>query len=98
MSPLVLTLAGLWNSGPQHWQTHWEARHPQWSRVPHGEWQTPDKDEWVAELDRAIGRRNTLRRRQPTCKAATWRPRLKCWPAWRASWTSWCMPGTCWPP
>ena len=54
MSPLVLTLAGLWNSGPQHWQTHWEARHPQWSRVPHGEWQTPDKDTWVAELDRAI--------------------------------------------
>ncbi|KAB0332129.1 RBBP9/YdeN family alpha/beta hydrolase [Janthinobacterium lividum] len=54
MSPLVLTLAGLWNSGPQHWQTHWEARHPQWSRVPHREWQTPDKDEWVAELDRAI--------------------------------------------
>ena len=33
MSPLVLTLAGLWNSGPQHWQTHWEARHPCWRRT-----------------------------------------------------------------
>src|SRR5471032_1133604 len=54
MSPLVLTLAGLWNSGPQHWQTHWEARHPQWSRVQQDEWQTPDKDDWVAALDQAI--------------------------------------------
>lgn len=54
MEPLVLTLAGLWNSGPQHWQSHWEARHPAWKRPAHRDWQTPDKDEWVAELDQAI--------------------------------------------
>jgi predicted alpha/beta hydrolase family esterase len=52
----VLTLAGLWNSGPAHWQTQWEQRHPGWVRVPHRDWDTPDRDEWVAELDAAIAR------------------------------------------
>ncbi|MES2263089.1 MAG: alpha/beta hydrolase [Pseudomonadota bacterium] len=56
MTHEVLTLAGLWNSGPQHWQTRWEAKHPSWSRVPHGNYDTPDKDAWVAELDAAIAR------------------------------------------
>jgi predicted alpha/beta hydrolase family esterase len=51
----VLTLAGLWNSGPQHWQTHWEARHG-WLRAPHDNWQTPQREQWVRELDDAIGR------------------------------------------
>ncbi len=50
----VLVLAGLWNSGPQHWQTHWEKRHPEWSRVAHRDWTNPRCDEWVAELDEAI--------------------------------------------
>lgn len=50
----VLTLAGLWNSGPQHWQTLWEKQHPHWLRVPHSEWKTPDRAAWVAELDAAI--------------------------------------------
>ena len=50
----VLILAGLWNSGPQHWQTHWEHRHPAWRRVPHRDWNSPVCHEWVAELDAAI--------------------------------------------
>lgn len=50
----VLTLAGLWNSGPQHWQTHWEHRHPEWKRVQHRDWNNPECAEWVAELDAAI--------------------------------------------
>ncbi|MDP3670747.1 MAG: alpha/beta hydrolase [Telluria sp.] len=50
----VLILAGLWNSGPQHWQTHWERKHPRWSRVPHRDWNNPECGEWVAELDAAI--------------------------------------------
>jgi hypothetical protein len=53
MSFEVLTLAGLWNSGPQHWQTHWE-REYQWVRAPHRNWETPDRAEWVRELDEAI--------------------------------------------
>lgn len=56
MDDEVLTLAGLWNSGPQHWQTQWEQRHPSWRRVAHRDWDTPSMREWVAELDAAIGR------------------------------------------
>lgn len=50
----VLTVTGLWDSGPQHWQTLWEARHRDWVRVPHRDFNTPERDEWVAELDAAI--------------------------------------------
>ena len=50
----VLTLAGMWNSGPTHWQSHWEGKHPQWKRVPHRDWNNPACAEWVAELDAAI--------------------------------------------
>ena len=50
----VLVLAGLWNSGPGHWQTLWEEQFPAWQRVPHRDWTNPACDEWVAELDAAI--------------------------------------------
>jgi predicted alpha/beta hydrolase family esterase len=50
----VLILAGLWNSGPQHWQTHWERKHPEFRRVPHRDWNSPQCHEWVAELDAEI--------------------------------------------
>ena len=50
----VLTLAGMWNSGSTHWQSHWEKAHPQWTRVSHRDWNNPACAEWVAELDAAI--------------------------------------------
>ncbi|QNA89613.1 alpha/beta hydrolase [Massilia sp. Dwa41.01b] len=50
----VLILSGLWNSGPQHWQSHWEARHPAWRRVQHRDWNAPRQEEWVAELDAVV--------------------------------------------
>ncbi|MFB9245970.1 alpha/beta hydrolase [Massilia antarctica] len=50
----VLTLAGIWNSGPSHWQTHWEKRNPAWKRVAHRDWNNPERHEWVDELDAAI--------------------------------------------
>lgn len=50
----VLTLSGLWNSGPAHWQSHWERAHPDWRRVQHRDWNNPQRDEWVNELDAAI--------------------------------------------
>jgi predicted alpha/beta hydrolase family esterase len=54
MSTQVLTIPGLWNSGPQHWQTHWEARHPSFQRVQQRDWDLPDRSEWVANLEMAI--------------------------------------------
>jgi len=50
MNPLVFILPGLWNSGPQHWQTQWQARHPEWKRVLQRDWATPDRAEWVETL------------------------------------------------
>jgi predicted alpha/beta hydrolase family esterase len=50
----VLVLAGLWDSGPRHWQTLWEQKHPGWMRVPHRDWFNPECHEWVAELDAAV--------------------------------------------
>ncbi|GAB3389750.1 RBBP9/YdeN family alpha/beta hydrolase [Massilia agri] len=50
----VLILAGLWNSGPDHWQSHWQGRYPKWTKAEHRDWNCPERDEWVAELDAAI--------------------------------------------
>ncbi|MBQ5948117.1 alpha/beta hydrolase [Massilia sp. ST3] len=50
----VLIVAGLWNSGPRHWQSLWQERYPAWTRAPHRDWTSPERDEWVAELDAAI--------------------------------------------
>src|SRR4051812_9073119 len=50
----VLILAGLWNSGPQHWQTLWQQKHPEWEKVPHRDWNNPLREEWVDEVDAAI--------------------------------------------
>lgn len=54
MEPSILLIPGLWNSGPQHWQTHWEAKHPSWRRVQQRNWDRPDAAEWVETLDRAV--------------------------------------------
>lgn len=54
MDCAIITLPGLWNSGPQHWQTLWEQRHPDWTRIAHRDWNNPQCSEWVAELDAAI--------------------------------------------
>ena len=50
----VLVLPGLGNSGPQHWQTRWALRHPDWQRVNLGEWDSPVCDDWVYALDVAV--------------------------------------------
>lgn len=53
-TPRVLILPGLSNSGPEHWQTRWEAEHPSFLRVQQRDWETPDRHEWVETLHRAI--------------------------------------------
>lgn len=50
----IITLPGLWNSGPQHWQTHWERKYPTIKRIEHSDWNHPQRDAWVAELDAVI--------------------------------------------
>ena len=50
----VLVLPGHGNSGPQHWQSRWELRHPDWQRVNLGNWDSPACDDWVRALDMAV--------------------------------------------
>ncbi|WP_020654182.1 RBBP9/YdeN family alpha/beta hydrolase [Massilia niastensis] len=50
----VLILAGLWNSGPGHWQSLWQQRYPKWTRAAHRDWTSPAREEWVSELDAAV--------------------------------------------
>lgn len=50
----VLMVPGLWNSGPQHWQSLWEAREPGFRRVEQKEWETPDLEDWLANLEAAV--------------------------------------------
>jgi predicted alpha/beta hydrolase family esterase len=54
MTPDILLLPGLFNSGEGHWQTVWEAMLPNARRVQQRDWFKPDRNEWVATLDVAI--------------------------------------------
>lgn len=49
----VLILPGLWNSGPDHWQTRWELAHPDFRRVVQDDWERPRCADWVARLEEA---------------------------------------------
>lgn len=51
----VLTVPGLDNSGPEHWQSLWEAS-PRVRRADLGDWSDPDPDAWAAALDAAIAK------------------------------------------
>ena len=54
----VLILPGLGNSGPEHWQSHWERQDPLCERVLQSNWDTPHCQDWVAHLDQIIGQRS----------------------------------------
>jgi uncharacterized protein len=51
----VLTIPGLWSSGPDHWQTRWEELAPSvFRRVNQTDRETPRADDWVRALDAAV--------------------------------------------
>jgi uncharacterized protein len=50
----VLILPGLYNSGPEHWQSRWQAAHPEFRRVMQDDWERPRCADWIARLDAAI--------------------------------------------
>lgn len=49
-----LLLPGLYDSGPAHWQSRWEASDPACVRVRQADWATPRRDDWVATLEAAV--------------------------------------------
>jgi hypothetical protein len=50
----TLILPGLYDSGPDHWQSHWERTDPTCRRVVQADWETPRCEDWAATLDAAI--------------------------------------------
>lgn len=52
--PPVLIVPGLGNSGPLHWQTAWQQKHPDFIRVEQADWDNPNLSDWLARLDAAI--------------------------------------------
>ena len=74
-SPALLIVPGLENSGPNHWQTHWELDLPQASRVELGNWDKPHRNTWVNKLNLAIhraGRPVILVAHSLGCLAVAW--------------------------
>ncbi len=55
--PPILIVPGLYNSGPDHWQSHWEQLIPQAERVDQSDWERPTLGEWTASLAEAVRRR-----------------------------------------
>ncbi|HEX5830859.1 MAG TPA: alpha/beta hydrolase [Gemmatimonadaceae bacterium] len=53
-SVTTLILPGLFDSGPDHWQSHWERADDTCRRVVQADWATPRCADWVTTLDQAI--------------------------------------------
>jgi uncharacterized protein len=54
MSARLLFLPGIGGSGPEHWQTRWEASLPDARRVSARDWDHPVCVEWVAALEAEV--------------------------------------------
>jgi uncharacterized protein len=54
MSPAILTIPGLYSSGPDHWQSHFERDLDRCTRVGQSDWITPVCTDWIRVLDAAI--------------------------------------------
>ena len=50
----ILILPGWGDSGPEHWQSLWEASDPACRRVVQRDWEQPELEEWLETLDRDI--------------------------------------------
>ena len=53
VQPRVLILPGWQDSGPTHWQSHWEALYG-YRRVEQSDWLWPRRGDWMARLDEVL--------------------------------------------
>lgn len=54
MDRAIVIVPGIGNSGPDHWQSHWEAALPGAARIAPASWDAPDLADWTAALDEAV--------------------------------------------
>lgn len=52
-SPPIFTLPGWQSSGPDHWQTRWEALHG-YQRIEQHDWQRPLRGDWSVRLQEVV--------------------------------------------
>ena len=79
-TPLILTVPGLANSGPGHWQSLWEQQRGDCRRVELGMWDAPHRNTWVNQLNlgiRAAGRPMVLAAHSLGCLAVAWWAQLE---------------------
>jgi hypothetical protein len=50
----ILIIPGLGNSGPDHWQTRWEAKLSTAHRVEQDDWEAPTRSDWTAHITAAV--------------------------------------------
>jgi len=50
----ILIIPGYTNSGPDHWQSRWEARISSARRVEQAEWSKPVREDWVDRVVEAV--------------------------------------------
>ena len=55
--PPILIVPGLYNSGPDHWQSHWERDLPGAERVDQTDWERPALGDWTISLAEAVRQR-----------------------------------------
>lgn len=56
LKPIILTLPGRFSSGPDHWQSIWEAQRTDCSRIELGMWDSPQRNGWVNNINHAVRR------------------------------------------
>jgi predicted alpha/beta hydrolase family esterase len=54
MAVTVILVPGLYDSGPDHWQRHWQ-RERGFRVVEQRDWQTPARADWVARVEEEVG-------------------------------------------
>jgi predicted alpha/beta hydrolase family esterase len=64
MNPRILLLPGWQNSGPDHWQSRWEATHG-YERLEQSDWLRPLRGDWISRLEDVL-----LQRQEPTILVA----------------------------
>lgn len=50
----ILTVPGIGSSGPDHWQSIWERRHPRVLRIEQAEWNEPRCDDWAETIETTL--------------------------------------------
>src|SRR5579872_73127 len=56
MNPSVLIIPGARNSGPEHWQSLWQAADPSMERLNVNNWDNPTCDSWIKAIDSQVRR------------------------------------------